>query len=151
MPFDNRSYSLHALLKLKVSHGIMNDIPPSGSWRGYYLYGHGGLKHRMNLNLTFMIDGRIEGEGADDIARFAIDGRFDCEASTATWTKAYVSMHTVEYSGIYCQRTICGDWYLGGATGGFWIWPHSLAESEFAGEQETVDEPLQLAESASRK
>src|SRR5580693_2125319 len=100
----------------------MNDIPPSGSWRGYYLYGH-GLKHRMNLNLTFMIDGRIEGEGADDIAQFAIDGRFDCEASTATWTKAYVGMHTVEYSGIYCQRTICGDWYLGAATGGFWIWP----------------------------
>jgi hypothetical protein len=87
---------------------MKNGIPPSGLWRGYYLYGHGGLKHRMSLNLAFISDGKIEGEGVDDIALFAIDGGFDCATSPANWIKAYVGMHRVEYSGVYCQRAICG-------------------------------------------
>ncbi len=32
--------------------------------------------------------------------------------------------------------------------GGFWIWPHSLAESEFAEEEEALDRGLELVESA---
>jgi hypothetical protein len=52
----------------------------------------------MGWNLTFIRDGKIEGEG--DIAPFAIDGRFDGATSTANWTKAYVGMHSVEYFGV---------------------------------------------------
>lgn len=130
---------------------MVNGIPPSGRWRGYYFYGYAGLKHHMSLNLTFMSDGKIEGEGIDDIAPFAIDGRFDCVTSAANWIKAYVGMHTVKYSGVYCQQAICGDWTLDGSTGGFWIWPHSGAQPESAEEQEELDQRLELVESAFRK
>jgi hypothetical protein len=88
----------------------------------------------------FMRDGTIEGEGVDDIAPFAIEGRFDCATSMANWTKAYVGMHRVEYFGVYCQGAICGDWSLSGSTGGFWIWPGSVGQSEFAEEQEEFDQ-----------
>lgn len=107
---------------------MLIESPPSGPWKGYYLYGHGGIRHRMGLRLTFGPDGRITGEGTDDIGRFAIDGSFDPATSAASWLKAYIGMHTVDYSGIYCAKTICGDWTLGGAVGGFWIWPFAMGE-----------------------
>jgi len=129
---------------------MLSDIPPSGPWTGYYLYGHDGLKHGMRLNLTFTADGGIQGDGVDDIAPFVIHGRFDRTTSAANWSKAYVGMHTVEYSGIYCQRRICGDWTLERATGGFWIWPDSLPQSEFPQEME-LDQPTELAEGVFRK
>ena len=111
---------------------MLNGIPPSGRWKGYYLYSHDGMKHNMSLHLMFAIDGRIDGEGIDDIAPFAITGRFDGATSQASWLKAYRGMHTVQYSGTYCQPSICGDWTLGHFAGGFWIWPSSLSESEFS-------------------
>lgn len=127
---------------------MLHEIPPSGPWTGYYLYGHSGLKHHMRLNLTFTSEGKIEGDGVDDIAPFIIDGRFNCATSEASWTKVYVGMHRVEYSGVYCRKTICGDWTLMGFTGGFWIWHHSLAESEFAEEQKELEQPLELLRGA---
>ena len=123
---------------------MLNEIPPSGPWTGYYVYEDGGLRHRMRLNLTFTRDGKIEGDGVDDIAPFTIDGRFDFATSKAAWIKAYVGMHSVEYSGIYCAKAICGDWSLWGFTGGFWIWPLALGESEFAEEQREVEQALEL-------
>src|SRR5580693_6256249 len=113
-----------------------NDIPPSGPWTGYYLYGHAGPKHRMRLGLAFTPDGKIRGEGVDDIAPFIIDGFFNGATREANWTKAYVGMHTVRYSGIYSARSICGNWFLAGLTGGFWIWPEAFTESE---EEMTVE------------
>ena len=89
---------------------MVNALPPPGAWTGYYLYAHSGLRHRMRLNLTFTMDGSIHVEGIDDIAPFVIQGRFDCVMSAARWTKAYVGMHSVEYSGFYCGQVICGDW-----------------------------------------
>jgi hypothetical protein len=124
---------------------MLNDLPPSGEWTGYYLYAHSGLRHRMRLNLTFTMDGSINGEGVDDIAPFVIEGRFDCAMSAARWTKAYVGMHSVEYSGFYCQQVICGDWTLGRAMGGFWIWPSGLEQS--MEEQTELGEPLELFQS----
>jgi hypothetical protein len=121
-----------------------NAVPPSGLWTGYYFYGHGGLKHRMRLTLTFARDGKIDGEGIDDIAPFVINGRFVSVTSEAHWTKAYVGMHSVEYFGFYSPRTICGDWTLGSLTGGFWIWPASLLESEIAEEEKEFEQPLAL-------
>jgi hypothetical protein len=122
-----------------------NEIPPSGPWTGYYLYGHAGLKHRMALSLTFTTTGEIAGEGIDDISPFMIRGKFDSGTSTATWTKAYVGMHTVAYVGVYCQRAICGDWTLVPLTGGFWIWPGSRLGSEFAAAESEIDLELEVA------
>ena len=96
----------------------------------------------MHLLLTFTADGCIEGEGIDDIARFLIDGSFDHVISGARWLKRYVGMHTVAYSGLYCGGTICGDWHLGLATGGFWISPCSTAQSEFAHEEDEAERPI---------
>jgi hypothetical protein len=123
---------------------MFSDIPPSGRWAGYYLYGHSGVKHRMSLTLSFSREGRIEGDGVDDIAQFVIVGRFDCATSIANWTKTYIGRHSVAYSGVYCQKIICGDWTLSHLTGGFWIWPKSQSSTEFAEELLQLEEPLEV-------
>jgi len=119
---------------------MLNDIPPSGPWTGYYLYGHAGRKHYMRLGLVFTPDGRIRGEGMDDVAPFVIDGLFNGVTREASWTKAYVRRHTVQYFGIYSQRAICGDWTLGILTGDFWIWPDVVPQSEKVVEQTEFEE-----------
>jgi hypothetical protein len=96
----------------------------------------------MKLTLAFGANGAIDGDGVDDIALFVITGRFDVATSTAYWTKAYVGMHTVEYSGLYCRRAICGDWTLMGHSGGFWIWPESETEWEHAAGEMEIEEPV---------
>jgi len=111
---------------------MRNSLPPSGRWKGYYLYGDAGLKHHMSLHLTFAINGRIDGEGIDDVGAFVITGRFDSVSSQASWVKAYTGMHDVQYAGLYCRPSICGDWTLGPLSGGFWIWPSSLSADEFS-------------------
>lgn len=123
---------------------MSNGLPPSGRWKGYYLYGYAGVKHGMKLSLTFTTEGRIEGDGVDDVARFVIGGHFDYATSVATWTKTYIGLHSVEYSGVYSQKTICGDWTLHQFTGGFWIWPHSQSGTEFAEELQHLEEPLDV-------
>jgi hypothetical protein len=143
---DRQSRAFRALLRLEIPK-MLNDMPPSGPWTGYYLYGHGGLKHPMRLNLSFTRDGKMRGEGNDDVAPFVIDGRFDCATSKAEWTKAYVGMYKVEYSGVYCQRTICGDWRLVPLTGGFWIWPRSFAQTEFGEDQAELEQRLEVVSS----
>jgi hypothetical protein len=124
---------------------MSNQMPPSGLWRGYYFYGDGGMKHRMHLNLTFGGDGGIAGDGVDDVGTFVISGLFDLGTSQASWTKEYLGMHTVEYSGLYCQRQICGDWRLGRLTGGFWIWPGVHGDFEFGEEGVGVEEPVEAS------
>jgi len=96
----------------------------------------------MRLGLTFTPDGKITGEGIDDIAAFTIDGSFDPAINEANWTKSYVGMHSVEYRGFYDQRSICGSWILTPLTGGFWIWPDSVGEHEEL--ESEVEQPLEL-------
>jgi len=120
---------------------LRSDIPPSGPWVGYYLYGHGGPRHRMKLGLVFTGDGKIQGDGVDDVARFVVDGFFNGATSQAIWTKAYVGMHKVEYAGFYAQRAICGDWTIARFTGGFWIWPEAFGQSDEAAAQIELAEP----------
>jgi hypothetical protein len=126
---------------------MANELPPSGRWTGYYLYGHCGPRHRMTLTLAFRVNGAIDGEGLDDIAPFLIRGGFDVGTKRAFWTKQYVGMHTVEYSGLYCQRAICGDWAIMGDTGGFWIWPESEPEWEQAVEDVEIAQALVMESS----
>jgi hypothetical protein len=79
---------------------MANALPPSGRWARYYLYGYSGSRHRMKLTLTFAGSGAIDGGGVNDIAPFLITGRFDVATGAAYWTKAYVGLHMVEYSGL---------------------------------------------------
>jgi hypothetical protein len=124
-------------------HSTASNLPPSGPWAGYYLYPNSNVKHRMRMTLTFTPNGKIEGLGSDDVAPFHIRGVFDGATNQATWIKAYVGMHHVDYCGLYDRRSICGDWTVARSSGGFWIWPESLSH----GESETADVELeQLAE-----
>ena len=84
----------------------------------------------MKMTLNFSPTGRISGDGIDDIASFTISGVFDAATNAANWTKSYVGMHSVEYQGLYDQRSICGAWTLDGTTGAFWIWTDSFGETE---------------------
>jgi hypothetical protein len=119
-------------------------LPPSGAWAGYYLYGSDGVKHRMKLSLTFTPDGKILGDGIDDIALFTIDGVFDAPTNEAAWTKSYLGMHSVEYRGLYNQRSISGNWTISIATGGFMIWPDALEEKESSEAEAEVEQPAEL-------
>jgi hypothetical protein len=127
---------------------MINGNPPSGAWTGYYLYGDEGPKHLMALSITFARDGKIRGEGLDDIGAFAIEGSVDRSVSVARWGKAYVGRHTVQYSGIYSRGGICGHWTLNGLVGGFWIWPGEAGQSEESATHEELGPPLEAVFSA---
>jgi hypothetical protein len=118
---------------------MLTEIPPSGPWTGYYLYGYAGQRHLMTLHLTFTLDAGIAGEGVDDVARFTVAGRFDLATGAASWIKAYIGAHQVQYAGIYSNRSICGDWTLQGLKGGFWIWPSTEGQCESAAEREEIE------------
>jgi hypothetical protein len=96
----------------------------------------------MRLCLSFTPDGRISGDGIDDVAPFTIRGSFDRLTNTANWTKSYVRMHSVEYSGLYDGRSICGDWTLIVATGSFWIWPGTIEINEAL--EEEIEVPIEV-------
>ena len=121
-----------------------SNLPPSGPWSGYYLYGLAGPKHRMKLGLSFALDGKISGEGIDDVGRFAIDGFFDAVSNEARWTKQYIGQHSVDYRGLYDQRTICGNWTLGVGAGGFWIWPDAIGEQDSLQLELELEHPREL-------
>jgi hypothetical protein len=122
---------------------LPNNLPPSGPWTGYYLYPQTVLRHRMRLGLTFTPEGRITGDGVDDIAPFLIEGTFDQITSKASWIKQYVGRHKVDYAGIYNGRAICGEWTIRGTSDGFWIWPEVLG-SEGNGVEIGVEEPVEV-------
>jgi hypothetical protein len=104
----------------------------------------------MKLTLAFTGNGAIGGDGVDDVAPFVITGQFDMATSVASWTKAYVGMHKVEYSGLYCRRAICGDWTLMSHSGGFWIWPESETEWEQVADGVEIEEPVMMEPSRER-
>ena len=97
----------------------------------------------MRMVLTFAFDGRISGEGIDDVAPFTVSGAFYGPTNQASWTKSYIGMHSVEYRGVYDRLSICGDWNLPPSTGGFWIWPSTLEEGDVL--QEVAVVPMDVA------
>lgn len=108
---------------------------PSGQWVGFYTYSERSQRHLMDLLLEFR-DGRIAGEGADDIGSFGIDGRYYPHEGECRWIKTYFGSHSVEYSGFREKKGIWGTWAIGHAKGGFHIWPigegmpHELVREE---------------------
>ncbi len=121
---------------------VSDDVFPSGPWTGFYNY-QPGDRHRMDLHLTFG-NGRISGNGNDDVGRFTICGRYDVTTKECWWTKSYPGSHDVSYRGFREGKGIWGAWDIKVfAHGGFHIWPKQAGEREtesvFAAQDERVE------------
>jgi hypothetical protein len=108
---------------------VSEDRFPSGPWVGFYNYVPGD-RHRMDLRLTFA-NGRMSGDGNDDVGRFLISGQYDAASRECHWTKTYLGSHDVFYRGFREGKGIRGTWEIGVLNhGGFHIWPKGAAEGE---------------------
>ena len=108
---------------------------PSGPWVGFYNY-QPGDRHRMDLRLTFA-QGRMSGDGDDDVGRFTIRGRYDATTRECHWTKSYISAHDVSYRGFRDGKGIWGAWEIKEFThGGFHIWPKLAGEAQAEAKRE---------------
>ena len=102
---------------------------PSGPWTGFYNY-QPKDKHRMDLHLSFT-NGRISGEGNDNVGAFTIKGEYCAASAECHWTKAYVGAHEVFYRGFREGKGIWGTWEIrNDSHGGFHIWPKDAADGE---------------------
>lgn len=116
--------------------------PPSGPWRGFYIYPSLARKERMDLSLIFA-QGQIRGMGDDPIGMFLIRGRYDPVSGECTWTKSYPGRHDVWYRGFYEGRGIWGTWEIpDNWRGGFHIWPKGEGEALEAAEEAESEAPV---------
>jgi hypothetical protein len=123
---------------------------PSGPWLGFYTYGAGRDRHRMDLGLTFA-NGRITGDGNDDIGAFVIRGRYDSTSKECHWTKTYIGAHDVFYRGFREGKGIWGKWEIGKIDhGGFHVWPLAYGEDEGETESEASEEPVEAVSELER-
>lgn len=116
---------------------------PSGEWVGFYTYSGRARKHRMDLILDFS-NGRISGEGMDDVGGFVITGTYNSTSMECSWSKDYIGRHTVFYEGYGENKGIWGTWEIYIDTGGFHIWPVSGGSGADA--SETEEEPVEDVE-----
>ena len=113
---------------------------PSGEWVGYYR--DRGTNHRQEMHLSFAT-GRLTGDGADDIGRFAIRGGYDIESREVWWTKTYPGSHHVFYKGYGEIKGIWGLWEIPPLQrDGFHIWPRR--EGTANARHLTEEEPLRV-------
>jgi hypothetical protein len=118
---------------------VSDELYPSGPWVGFYNY-QPGERHQMQLHLTFA-NGKISGDGNDDIGRFLIKGRYDSQSAESYWTKSYLGSHDVFYRGFREGKGIWGTWEIGILNhGGFHIWPKQAGDSEASIESEIAAE-----------
>ncbi len=124
---------------------MSDELFPSGPWTGFYNY-EPQDKHRMDLHLTFS-DGKIAGDGNDDVGRFLIRGRYDAAERECYWTKSYVGLHEVYYRGFREGKGIWGTWEIGlRGHGGFRIWPKGAEADEGQTEATEESEPAKDVE-----
>ena len=84
----------------------------------------------MDLHLTFA-NGRMTGEGNDDVGQFIIAGHYDAEALECHWTKTYPGSHDVFYRGFRDGKGIWGTWEITpDCRGGFHIWPRGSGDGD---------------------
>ncbi len=120
---------------------MSDELFPSGPWVGFYNYGP-GERHRMQLHLTFA-GGSMTGDGADDIGRFCIRGRYDSAKRECYWTKTYLGAHDVFYRGFREGKGIWGTWEIGMLDhGGFQIWPRGSGEEVEQAESDSAEETI---------
>ena len=98
---------------------------PSGPWVGFYTYASTpSRRYLMDLQLRFR-NRKIEGDGADDLDHFVIDGTYDEKSLECHWQKIYPTIPPVTYQGYREGKGIWGRWTLPTVKGGFHIWPLS--------------------------
>lgn len=100
-------------------------------YTGYYIYRDLPRRHWMDVTLAFK-DGRISGDGMDDIGSFVIAGQYDLSGTECSWHKKYVGAHDVYYKGYRDAggKRIWGIWAIPPHdTGGFLIWRDGFGES----------------------
>jgi len=103
---------------------------PCGAWVGFYVYRAGAARHRQELKLEFK-DGKLRGDGFDDVGAFLIHGSYSSETREVRWAKNYPGSHNVHYRGFREGKGIWGTWQTGrSARGGFKIWPKALGEGD---------------------
>jgi hypothetical protein len=109
----------------------MHPLFPSGEWEGFYTYlpPFSNFKGQMSFYLLFY-NQVVEGEGIDEVGRFAWKGSYDTQSMTCQMTKHYYGKHTVYYDGQVDENGIWGTWKITqGWSGGFHIRPKT-AERE---------------------
>jgi hypothetical protein len=80
-----------------------------GEWQGFWVQPDGPDRHPMKMTLKFE-GGKIDGVGDDEVGMFIVDGVYDEKSKLCSWTKKYVAMHEVLYSGSIDGRSIRGTW-----------------------------------------
>jgi hypothetical protein len=123
---------------------------PSGPWVGFFIqkFPVPG-RHQMELMLTFG-GMQMTGEGRDYVGKFLIHGRYDTADGRCRWTKRYIGKHDVFYQGFNEGKGIWGTWEIPGdvlaLTGGFHIWPKSMADPTNEGLYAAADLPAEVTE-----
>ena len=121
---------------------MSDELFPSGPWTGFYQYGPRD-KHAMDLSLAFN-NGRMTGDGGDDVGRFTIKGRYDSSSRECFWMKTYPGSHVVFYWGYREGKGIWGRWEIAmDCHGGFHIWPRKQSEEA---ERSKVTEQQEVSE-----
>ena len=96
----------------------------------------------MELQLTFA-EGRMSGDGADDVGTFLVNGRYHAANGECHWTKTYVGGHDVFYRGFREGKGIWGTWEIEVRNhGGFHIWPRGAGEEDKRSEAAERTEPV---------
>jgi len=120
-----------------------DELFPSGPWTGFYNYRGPEDRHRMDLHLEFA-QGRLSGDGTDNIGLFLIRGRYDANAREVWWTKSYVGLHSVQYHGFREGVGIWGTWEIAPVSrGGFQIWPRAAGEGTHETRAATKELPVE--------
>ena len=108
---------------------MSDPVFPSGPWVGFYNYAPGD-RHRMDLILSFS-QGKLTGDGNDDVGAFTIKGGYDEATRECHWIKTYAGSHDVYYRGFREGKGIWGTWEITVIDhGGFHIWPRQAGEGE---------------------
>jgi hypothetical protein len=94
----------------------------NGEWEGFYNYTFNSSKHTMEMTLNFN-NGKVSGNGADDVGVFSFNGNYDQQSHKIYMTKRYAT-HIVNYDGNIDENGIWGMWNIDEyCRGGFHIWP----------------------------
>lgn len=103
-------------------------------WTGWY--SQDGIKQDVTLsNFHIYFDGRIIGNGIDEVGKFSIDGKMQNSGALA-FVKQYEGQHSVNYKGQLVNCEIFGGWEIkDNCSGEFGISP---ASTNFKG-WETID------------
>ena len=119
-----------------------DELFPSGPWTGFYNYTGPEDRHRMDLHLEFA-NGRMTGDGTDNIGLFLIKGGYQAASRECEWTKAYPGSHQVFYRGYRDGHGIWGTWEIPPfSRGGFHIWPRRASDGEQVEETAEIEKPV---------